>query len=38
MWQMGRLGPMLGQHGHFALYAKDKIAALSRTCGAGTAH
>ena len=25
MWQMGHLGPMLGQHGHFALYAKEKI-------------
>ena len=25
MWQMAHLGPMLGQHGHFALYAKDKI-------------
>ena len=25
MWQMGGFGPMLGQHGHFALYAKDKI-------------
>jgi len=25
MWQMGHLGPMLGQHGHFALYAREKI-------------
>ena len=25
MWQMGHLGPMLGQHGHFALYAEQKI-------------
>ena len=24
-WQMAHLGPMLGQHGHFALYAADKI-------------
>ena len=25
MWQMSQLGPTLGQHGHFALYAEDKI-------------
>ena len=25
MWQMAHLGPMLGQHGHFALYAPEKI-------------
>jgi len=24
-WQMAHLGPMLGQHGHFALYATEKI-------------
>ena len=24
-WQVGGLGPMLGQHGHFRLYATDKI-------------
>jgi len=25
MWQVGGLGPMLGQHGHFRLYAPRKI-------------
>ena len=25
MWQVGGLGPMLGQHGHFRLYATEKI-------------
>jgi len=24
-WQVGGLGPMLGQHGHFALYAPEQI-------------
>ena len=24
-WQMSHLGPMLGQHGHFALYAEEQI-------------
>lgn len=26
MWQIGGLGPMLGQNGHFRLYAPDRIA------------
>lgn len=25
-WQVAGLGPMLGQHGHFALYASERIA------------
>jgi GST-like protein len=25
LWQMGGLGPMLGQNGHFTLYAPDRI-------------
>jgi GST-like protein len=30
MWQMGGLGRMLGQHGHFALYAPEEILHLPR--------
>lgn len=26
LWQVGGLGPMLGQHGHFKLYAPERIA------------
>ena len=29
-WQVGGLGPMLGQHGHFKLYAPERIAYATR--------
>src|SRR2546427_7957265 len=31
MWQVSGLGPMLGQHGHFALYAQEKIRSEEHT-------
>lgn len=31
MWQMSALGPMLGQNGHFSLYASERIPYV-RTC------
>ncbi|HEY5656718.1 MAG TPA: glutathione S-transferase N-terminal domain-containing protein [Myxococcota bacterium] len=34
MWQVGGLGPMLGQHGHFRLYAPEKLDyAIARYAG-----